>query len=212
MKRYCLRWGVAWVGMALLGLSFACEPAPRRRAAPTDDGEGGERGGGGRAGGGGSQAQSASGGQGGSAGNAGGTGGPWPDAAIDTVSSTSVDAGRDASPDAGTPDVRDGDAPPAPTFTQLYNEYFSKTASKTVIGCKGAGGACHEKDHEGFICSTKANCYRSMRDRVDPEYPEENAIYGILASEIMPAKDNKKLGRADLARVTAWIAGGAKND
>lgn len=163
-------------------------------------GSGGGGTGGGGAGGGGSGGGGMAGGAG--TGGMGGTGGSR-DAGADRVGAT------DTRPpvEAGT------DAAAAPTFTELYNTYFSKVASPTVVGCKAANGACHEASHEGFICSTKQNCYDSMKIRAEPpETPEEAIIYIILDAKTMPKGSNKKFGATELARIKSWIANGAKND
>ena len=221
------RWGTA-AGVAV-ALVLACMPEPtRKRSLPPENLDanatpagGGGRGGsaaGGAGGAGGSSTGmggSGGGGGGGTAGRGGGGGaaGAGGDAGVDApVDARPVDARPvDARPvDAGV-DGRTVDAGPAPTFTQLYAEYFGKPGSTTVIGCQGT--ACHNVNREGFICSTKANCYDSISIRADGCEPEECIITEILASKTMPKGSTfKKFSTADLDRLKAWIAAGAKNN
>jgi hypothetical protein len=184
-------------------------------ARPGTAGSGGSAGAaGGSAGTAGSGGSAGTAGSGGSAGNAGGGGGGTAgsggsggaDAGVDAAGV--VDAARDTAAD-----VRPVDAAPAPTFTELYDTYFKNVASSTVIGCRGVGGACHERAHENFICSTKSNCYMALRPRADSCEPEECPIVLILESGSMPkGSRNKKMSKADLDKVIRWIAAGAKNN
>jgi hypothetical protein len=153
------------------------------------------------------------GGTGGSAMGSGGTSASGGSAGRDAASMGSGGSSastRDAAVDASAP----RDTGPPPTFAQLYNDYFNKVASSTVIGCRGAGNACHDVNHEGFICSTKANCYSSIMVRVDdPMDPDSCIITVILKNKQMPkGGTNKKFATADLERLKAWIVNGAKND
>lgn len=147
-------------------------------------------------------------------------------------------SGSDARPDVAEvrpPDVRPPvDAGPPPTFTELYTNYFSKKASTTVIGCAGVpvplmingrrltpaekkaaeAVACHLVNHEGFICSNKEDCFDGISIRADAcdDDTDNCPIIAILDSKTMPKGSNRKMAKADLDKIRAWIVAGAKDN
>ncbi|MBX3188360.1 MAG: PQQ-binding-like beta-propeller repeat protein [Labilithrix sp.] len=125
------------------------------------------------------------------------------------------DAGPSA--DAGAPDAPvTPDAGPAPTWTQLYAQYFGPG---TPGHCSGTGG-CHTNMRGGFKCgTTKATCYQGMVDAglIDTTNGAASSIGIVGQSPLawlgggMPL-DNDAPNPAAAAAVQSWVAAGAKND
>jgi len=142
-------------------------------------------------------------------------------------------AGNPPPPDAGAPadgaapDVRgdggggaarpsDGGGAAAPTFTQIYAQYFGPG---TPGHCSGTGG-CHTQSRGGFKCGTsKAECYQGLvaSGLVTPASPTQSPIGVVGQSPLawlgggMPIDDDSP-NPAAAAAVQAWVAAGAKND
>lgn len=114
-------------------------------------------------------------------------------------------------------DVVDGD--PAPTYSQLYDDYF---ALGTPGHCATAG--CHaDPGHTVWACgATKRECYVGMTTvgLIDPSDPAHSPIASPTLSPLvwinpgggnMPFDapvENAAAGQA----IRAWVAAGARDD
>jgi hypothetical protein len=126
-------------------------------------------------------------------------------------------------PDAGAPDAADSgvavDASgPAPTWTQLYAQYFGPN---TPGHCSGTGG-CHTNIRGGFKCgTTKATCYTGLLQAglITPGAATgAQSPLGIVGQSPlawfgggMPL-DNDAPNPQAAAAVKAWLTAGAQND
>jgi hypothetical protein len=121
---------------------------------------------------------------------------PAPDA---RPSGSPADAARP--PDAGV------EPPSAPTFTQLYTQYFANQSYASR--CTGSG--CHDVLPVGVDMRSKAAAFTSMEKLVDRARPAGSSILRTLRNT-MPKPPAPKMTTAEIARVEAWIAAGAKDD
>lgn len=142
-----------------------------------------------------------------------------------------VDAGADAAPtkDAALDAAADGDGAcglsPDPdagksTWSDLYANFFGPTGAGN---CSLKSG-CHADSVGGgaiWICGpTKATCWQGMQANVDVCDPSASKVLFMLRKATDPSAVGKMpqeptsvtFSDADLARVRAWIAAGAKND
>jgi len=108
---------------------------------------------------------------------------------------------------------------PAPTYSQLYDDYF---ALGTPGHCATAG--CHaDPGHTVWACgATKAECYAGMTKvgLIDPTDPTHSPIASPTLSPLvwinplggnMPFDSPAENASARKA-ITAWVAAGAQND
>jgi hypothetical protein len=138
----------------------------------------------------------------------------------------------------GGGDVFDATPPIAPathcadgtgvTWTDLYRDCFGPG----YADCGGTGG-CHRSSQDtgtsfsGFLCGTsKESCYEGMvgiDSLVTPsgtQEPEKTRLYAALRKappltspeRAMPNNTGFAFSAGDLARISAWIKNGAKND
>lgn len=121
----------------------------------------------------------------------------------------------DATPDAGPSNAGDASGP-APTWTQLYNQYFGPA---TPGHCSGTGG-CHTNLRGGFRCGTNKNeCYAGLvaAGLIDTASPAQSKLVIDGESPLawfgggMPI-DNPAPNPAAAAAVKAWVTAGAQND
>jgi hypothetical protein len=107
-----------------------------------------------------------------------------------TGGSTSPDAG--ISPDAGTE-----------TFTDVYN---------TILVTYCSGSSCHNPGSaHGLSFSSKSTAYSQLKSRVIAGDSAGSSLYQIVQSGAMP-QGQAKLSAANLAKIAAWIDGGALNN
>jgi hypothetical protein len=124
--------------------------------------------------------------------------------------------------DAGAPDTGNGPGtsteagPAAPTWTELYNNYFGPG---TPGHCSGTGG-CHTNTRGGFKCGTNKNeCYNGLvtAGLVTPSTPTQSPIASDSESPLawlgggMPL-DNPTANPTAAAALKAWVAAGAQNN
>jgi hypothetical protein len=131
-------------------------------------------------------------------------GNPPPPAAPDAGPAT--DSGTGAPPSSG----------PAPTWTEIYTQYFGPG---TPGHCSGTGG-CHTNVRGGFKCGTnKADCYQGLlaAGLITPANPTRSPIAADDESPLvwlgggMPI-DDPAPNPAAAAAVKAWVAAGAQNN
>lgn len=134
--------------------------------------------------------------------------------APDAAGGPGPSGGPDADGGAGDPSA-DASAP-APTWTELYTQYFGPG---TPGHCSGTGG-CHTNLRGGFKCGTnKDECFAGLvaAGLVDPLNPTASSIGEVGASPLvwlggsMPI-DAPAPNPAAAAAVKAWVAAGARND
>jgi hypothetical protein len=122
----------------------------------------------------------------------------------------------DTGTDAGTNTGTDASTGPAPTWTQLYAQFFGPG---TPGHCSGTGG-CHTNVRGGFKCGTNKNdCFAGLvaAGLVDPANPSQSSIAIINESPLawfgggMPI-DNPAPNPAAAAAVKAWVNAGAQNN
>ncbi|MBX3223655.1 MAG: PQQ-binding-like beta-propeller repeat protein [Labilithrix sp.] len=127
-------------------------------------------------------------------------------------------SGADGSTSDGGVTGTDGasDASAAPTWTELYAQYFGPG---TPGHCSGTGG-CHTNLRGGFKCGTNKNdCFAGLvaAGLVDPQNPTQSSLAAPGESPLvwlggsMPI-DNPAPNPAAAAAVKAWVAAGAQNN
>ena len=133
-----------------------------------------------------------------------------------TATSPGADGGApDTAADAGAPQGTDASGP-APTWTQLYTQFFGPG---TPGHCSGTGG-CHTNLRGGFKCGTNKNdCFAGLvaAGLVTPAAPAESPIAVAGESPLawfgggMPIDDPQPTPAA-AAAVKAWVDAGAQNN
>ena len=129
--------------------------------------------------------------------------------------------------DAGTDAVTAGDSGAgADTWTALYHDYFGTTG---VASCAGTG-TCHGSASQSgaqtsqYICppGDQTGCYTGITNPMaglltpgDGKAFSTTVLYSILRKQSgggnMP-KSGYSFTAADIARISSWVAAGAKND
>ena len=119
---------------------------------------------------------------------------------------TVADAGLQ--PDGASPPSDASGAPaPGATWTDLYRSLFDNPSYPS--NCMGSG--CHDPGSEkGVNFSSPATGYQSLQRRIVAGNPSSSDLYLVLESGYMPL-GRPKMPAADLDRVRAWIAAGAKD-
>jgi hypothetical protein len=120
------------------------------------------------------------------------------------------------SPEAGVPDAPAAKTGPAPTWTQVYDDFLGPG---TPGHCSGVRG-CHVTERAGFKCgNNKDECFAGLVSAglVTPANGAQSPI-GIPGHSplswfggVMP-KDNAVPNAKAAAAVQAWVAAGAKNN
>jgi hypothetical protein len=119
----------------------------------------------------------------------------------------------DAAPDAAIAGQTD-----APTYDELFSEYFAKGKPGH---CATAG--CHaDPGHNVWLCSDKDTCYQGMLDiglidAADPTHSEIGDRAHSPLTWINPVGGNMPLdaqgeNAEGRAAIEAWVAAGARND
>ena len=146
---------------------------------------------------------------------------PTDDTAKPPVEDTATTPGSDAPstidtavPGTDTGAVGDTATPPvdtgvvAPTFTELYNTLFHNSAFPS--NCSGS--FCHDPGKaKGLDFSSKAVGYNTIKTKLVVGDPAASLVVQKLVSGVMP-KGRAKWSTANVDKVRAWIAAGAKND
>lgn len=129
---------------------------------------------------------------------------------------TTTDGGASSDAAAEASSSNDASTAAAPTWTQLYAQYF---AAGTPGHCSGTGG-CHTNLRAGFKCGTnKADCYTGLVNAglIDPANPSQSSIISSSSSPLawfggsMPL-DNATPNPSAAAAVKAWVLAGAQNN
>ena len=111
------------------------------------------------------------------------------------------------------------------TFTDLYKDYFGHVGGPACSG----DGACHGAPEQegasvsGYVCpaGNRDACYQGLRSSglvlaADRDIPENSRLYSVLrkvnGAGFMPLRPQCAFDDVDIARITAWIRGGAPND
>jgi len=124
-----------------------------------------------------------------------------PDAAVEP------DAAADTATDGGS-EGTDATLAGASTWTGIYDDLFTNAANPS--NCMGS--SCHDPGiQKGIDLSTAAKGFATLQKRIVRGQPNSSSLYTHLASGAMPL-GRPRFSDAELARVRAWILGGAPND
>jgi Planctomycete cytochrome C len=127
-----------------------------------------------------------------------------------------MDTARDVAMDQRPPEVGGGDAPAGTaTFTQIYTEILGPMPLIAASSC--AGATCHSPGKSGMVdLSTQMMAYRTL---VPAKVKAGNTATSSLWTHITSTNATMQMPRgkpplpaATIAKVTAWINAGAKND
>jgi hypothetical protein len=201
------------LALGLLGLAPGCtssEPFTTPAGSGGKTGSGGSTGSGGTTGTGGTPGSGGTTGTGGTTGSGGTTGtGGTTDAGMDTGPR---DVGMEMRPaETGGGDMVAG----TPTFTEIYAEILGPTPAIPASSCSGA--TCHSPGKSGMVdLSSKMTAYTTL---VPAKVKAGNTATSALWTHLTNTNPAMRMPRgkpalpaATIAKVTAWINAGAKND